>query len=97
MLFHETLLGILMDSASKVGLDEPGRPAGPARPPGPTWPVGGLLCGNGMSEDCLYLNIWTPLPQKKKNLPVLVYFYGGGFVAVQGGGGEVMGQEGYKG
>lgn len=37
--------------------------------------------GNGMSEDCLYLNIWTPLPQKKKNLPVLVYFYGGGFVA----------------
>lgn len=37
--------------------------------------------GNGMSEDCLYLNIWAPLPQKKKNLPVLVYFYGGGFVA----------------
>ena len=37
--------------------------------------------GKGMSEDCLYLNIWTPLQQEHKNLPVLVYFYGGGFVA----------------
>ena len=36
-----------------------------------------------MSEDCLYLNVWTP-DSKKKNLPVLVYFYGGGFVAGDG-------------
>ncbi len=36
-----------------------------------------------MSEDCLYLNVWTP-DTKKKNLPVLVYFYGGGFVAGDG-------------
>lgn len=37
----------------------------------------------GMSEDCLYLNVWTP-SQAKKGLPVLVYFYGGGFVAGDG-------------
>ena len=37
----------------------------------------------GMSEDCLYLNVWTP-PEKNKGLPVLVYFYGGGFVAGDG-------------
>lgn len=37
---------------------------------------------NGMSEDCLYLNIWKPSSgDKLKSLPVLVYFYGGGFVA----------------
>ena len=42
----------------------------------------------GMSEDCLYLNVWTParLPQSMRpvKLPVLVYFYGGGFVAGDG-------------
>jgi para-nitrobenzyl esterase len=37
----------------------------------------------GMSEDCLYLNVWTP-SISKKGLPVLVYFYGGGFVAGDG-------------
>lgn len=36
---------------------------------------------NGVSEDCLYLNVWTPADRKTKNLPVLVYFYGGGNVA----------------
>jgi para-nitrobenzyl esterase len=39
---------------------------------------------NGMSEDCLYLNIWTPAKSSKERLPVLVYFYGGGFVAGDG-------------
>jgi len=37
---------------------------------------------DGMSEDCLYLNVWTP--GTKGKLPVLVYFYGGGFVAGDG-------------
>lgn len=36
---------------------------------------------HGISEDCLYLNIWTPALRNTKNLPVLVYFYGGGNVA----------------
>lgn len=39
---------------------------------------------NGMSEDCLYLNVWTPARSGKERLPVMVYFYGGGFVAGDG-------------
>lgn len=35
----------------------------------------------GLSEDCLYLNVWTPAKRNTKDLPVLLYFYGGGFVA----------------
>ncbi|PYS77106.1 MAG: carboxylesterase [Acidobacteria bacterium] len=39
---------------------------------------------DGMSEDCLYLNVWTPAASGRERLPVLVYFYGGGFVAGDG-------------
>jgi len=50
-------------------------------------PVQGIVFGDmksrsdGISEDCLYLNVWTQAKSKTKNLPVLVYFYGGGNVA----------------
>jgi para-nitrobenzyl esterase len=36
----------------------------------------------GVSEDCLYLNIWTP--HAAKNLPVLFYIHGGGFAVGSG-------------
>jgi len=47
---------------------------------------------DGMSEDCLYLNVWTPARSSKAKLPVLVYFYGGGFVAGDGSEGRYDGE-----
>jgi para-nitrobenzyl esterase len=53
-------------------------------------PVQGIVFGdmgsrsNGLSEDCLYLNVWTPAKRDTKGLPVLVYFFGGGYVAGDG-------------
>ena len=32
-----------------------------------------------MSEDCLYLNVWTPAQSSDEKLPVMVFFYGGAF------------------
>ncbi|HOT97652.1 MAG TPA: carboxylesterase family protein [bacterium] len=42
------------------------------------------LRADSLSEDCLYLNVWRPAQKSNTLLPVLVYFYGGGFVAGDG-------------
>lgn len=40
---------------------------------------------NGNSEDCLYINVYSPIDSSSQNnsskLPVMVYIYGGGFVS----------------
>lgn len=43
-----------------------------------------IFRSNNSSEDCLYLNIWTPKKIDNQKNPVLVYFYGGGFSSGDG-------------
>ena len=57
-----------------------------------------IFRSDGMSEDCLYLNVWTPANRGEELLPVLVYFYGGGLFTGDGSeyryDGESMAREG---
>ncbi len=52
--------------------------------------VPGLSLENGgdpgpLSEDCLYLNVWTPRPDPSARLPVMVWIHGGAYIFGAGG------------
>lgn len=40
--------------------------------------------GDSMSEDCLYLNVWTPALRDGGKRPIMVYFHGGEFSSGSG-------------
>lgn len=49
------------------------------------FPVPALMCTPTTSEDCLYLNIYTPNLEPTAQLPVIVFFHGGDYIGGSGG------------
>src|SRR5262249_19703022 len=44
------------------------------------------------SEDCLYVNVWTPAKSASERLPVMLWIYGGGFNSGSGSEGRYEGE-----
>lgn len=53
------------------------------QPPDPAWPKEWKPAVS--SEDCLFLNVWTPGINDSRNRPVMFYSHGGGFSSGNGG------------
>ena len=47
--------------------------------PNTSFPRPAFMCPTTVSEDCLYLNIYTPTLDPKAYLPVVVYYHGGNY------------------
>jgi para-nitrobenzyl esterase len=62
------------------------------------WSEEFLIPAASISEDCLYLNVWTGAKSPRDKRPVLVWIYGGGFVSGGAGvpiyDGEAMAKKG---
>jgi para-nitrobenzyl esterase len=61
-----------------------GKGKGPAGDKGPGPAKAAVPAGPAASEDCLYVNVWTPAKAANDRLPVMVWTYGGGFTGGSG-------------
>jgi para-nitrobenzyl esterase len=55
------------------------QPPGPTEGPGARLNIAVLPDSPPLSEDCLYLNVWTGAASAAERRPVMVYFFGGAF------------------